>query len=357
MNGGNQLIHIEMSGGVEYTITPVESALARDWVDALRDLLAADYHLEKNFCFMGFPGTDRDLNQLCTELNKHISRINKSPINYRIEEWFAPESVWFDVANYNFNPETLHIKQDILNKLHNHFERLQGTVTAMSDYYIRAEPSVKYSIRQLNLICHEMESWVLGQIKHGRDPYWTRPSQITTFLNAPRMNLTAEHREAFATNGYDRVFGGVYMHWCQIGKTYYEVFKDEGAPVLTDTVCEAINNLQYYSGEFDIEWGRDVVAAGEQHWHNKEMSEYSAWLVSNGLDPTDTSLSLGYLPLGQVDIMSSFGTSDPGEVWDIMSNALNITRITIGDVTCRYDYNINDDNYEELQMQKLGFIK
>ena len=47
------------------------------------------------------------------------------------------------------------------------------------------------------------------------------------------------------------------MHWCQIGKTLMEVYRDEGAPVLTDTVCEAITHLKYYSGEFDVEWGND----------------------------------------------------------------------------------------------------
>jgi len=70
--------------------------------------------------------------------------------------------------------------------------------------------------------------------------------------------LTDEHRQGFLTNGYDRVFGGVYMHWTQIGKTLFEVFRDEHAPELTATVCEAITELKYFSGEFDVEWGKSV---------------------------------------------------------------------------------------------------
>jgi hypothetical protein len=66
-------------------------------------------------------------------------------------------------------------------------------------------------------------------------------------------------KQGFVTNGYDRQFGHVYMHWAQIGKTLFEVWRDEGAPDLTDTVCKAINSLEYYSGEFDIEWGKDVT--------------------------------------------------------------------------------------------------
>jgi hypothetical protein len=55
-----------------------------------------------------------------------------------------------------------------------------------------------------------------------------RPSQITTFLNAPRYDLTEEDFELFKQNRYNRELGGVYLHWSQMGKTLYEVFRDEG---------------------------------------------------------------------------------------------------------------------------------
>ncbi len=40
-----------------------------------------------------------------------------------------------------------------------------------------------------------------------------------------------------------------------MGKTLYEVFRDEGAPKMTEAMCSEINHQKYYSGEFDIEWG------------------------------------------------------------------------------------------------------
>mgnify|MGYP003340973819 FL=1 len=112
------------------------------------------------------------------------------------------------------------------------------------------------------------------------------------------------------------------MHWCQIGKTLFEVWRDEGAPELTDTICEAITELKYYSGEFDVEWGKDVVYGGIREWHTKLMNEFYTWLKENKRDPKDINLSLGYLPLGQVTIRESFGTTSEFDVWNILSNHL-----------------------------------
>jgi len=343
-------------GELDYTITPHDILLARAWKSALVDILKRGLHLEKNFCFMGFPKQTRGLDAMVGELTKHVDRINASDLDYLISEEYTSDSVWWHVDKYEFERDPEYIKHDTFNTLHNHFEVLQGTVENLSDYYYRADPYVKYSIRQLNNLCHEMESYILSRVKHKRNPYWTRPSQITTFLNAPRLHLEDEYREGFATNGYDRVFGGVYMHWCQIGKTYFEVFRDEGAPKLTDTVCEAITDLKYYSGEFDIEWGRDVVRGGDQPWHDKQMEEYYAWLTDNSKDITDPKLSLGYLPLGQVDLLSSFGTTDPDQIWDMMSPLLNIHIIEVDGVPYYFDYTVDDEDYENVQMQALGLL-
>jgi hypothetical protein len=314
--------------------------------------------LEKNFCFMGFPKTARTIEYLCKELMTHVGTINAFFADYKIEETFAPDTVAYKAPSPNNKDViTLHVNHDIMNILHNHFERLQGTVWQLSDYYKRADYNTKYSIRQLNNICHELESLILSIHKADTVPYWTRPSQITTFLQAERYELKESHRSLFASNGYDRVLGGVYMHWSQIGKTLFEVFRDEGAPVLTDTVCEAINELKYYSGEFDIEWGNNVTYGGNRPWHNKEQDLFRQWLIANGRDPADTSLSLGYLPIAQVNLKESFGTTSGEEIWDIMSNYLDIYQIEVDGVGNSYNYCWSDDSYQQMQidMMKPGY--
>ena len=345
---------LKHSDQVDYTIMPDDNALAQDWIPALKTLLQAGNLLEKNFCFMGFPKTARTLEYLCNETNLAAKVINNFFDDYKIEEVYTPENVTTTGTFRTFTDISVqNLNHDMLNKLHNHFEVLQGTVWNLSNYYHRADYKTKYAIRQLNNTCHEMETLILSQRKLATEPYWVRPSQITTFLAAPRYNLKDIHKEGFATNGYDRVLGGVYMHWAQIGKTLYEVFRDEGAPALTDTVCEAITELKYYSGEFDVEWGNDIVYGGKRNWHNEEQDEFKQWLINNGRNPEDLSLSLGYLPIGQVLLQQSFGTTDYQTVWDILSSHLDIYKIEIDGVSSMFDYCWTDADYKQNQIDMM----
>jgi hypothetical protein len=332
---------------VDYTMQVQDHALGRDWLQSLKQLLQSGNLLEKNFCFMGFPNGARNINYLVTSINRHIQTINQDLPGYNIKLTFTEQNVFArDYADNGVN----HV---LFNQLHNHFEILQGTVDNLSPWYRAAKYNVKYAIRQLNNICHEMENLILSLRKSTVAPEWMRPSQITTWINAPRLELSSNHRQGFVTNGYDRVLGGVYMHWAQIGKTLFEVFRDEHAPKLTTTICEAITHLKYYSGEFDIEWGNDVTMSSSCPWHVREQTAFKAWLLANNNNPADPSLSLGYLPVAQVDLVGSFGTTDYKEIWDILGAHLDIYSVEVDGVTAVYDYCWNDSNHEQRQIDQL----
>lgn len=384
LNGTDQLVKVTLrnplnyNDRITYTIVPYDNPLASDWVQALKKLLQSGNLLEKNFCFLGFPKSARTLEYLCDQLNRAVEQINKFNATnvwvdagldpYIIEDWYCPDSVRFpdtyttiggqtdstyvgEFANY-YRELGLSLKHSMMNRLHNYFEQLQGTVWNLSPYYKLADYETKYAIRQLNNICHEMENLVLSYRKLMTNPEWIRPSQITTFLHAQRYELKDDHRELFIKNGYDRRFGHVYMHWTQIGKTLFEVFRDEGAPKLTDTVCEAINGLEYYSGEFDVEWAASVYYndQGKFPWHIEEQDRFCSWLIENNLDPQDTKLSLGYLPIGEVDLQNSFGTNNQEEIWDILSSHLDIYSIEVDGITNTFNYCWKDDNYKRMQI-------
>ena len=365
---------LDRSDLVTYVIRPENNQLARDWQRALADILQRGLHLEKNFCFLGFPFNDRDTPYLCAELNRHIDQINgfnhtgcwqqQGLEPYFIEEYFCERSVSY-ADDLRLGKKRLQVKHGLMNQLHNHFEILQGKIWQISDYYKHADLKTCYAIRQLNNICHELESLLLSQRKLVTDPHWVRPSQITTWFDAPRHVLSDEHRQGFLSNRYNRVFGGVYMHWTQIGKTLYEVFRDEDSPKLnvghdaTDisvgsgATCEAITALKFYSGEFDIEWGRDVVQGGLHPWHDQEQQRFRAWIQENGLDFDDTNLSLGYLKIGQVDIEQSFPGMTVDEIWKLMGNHLDIYKIQINDISATYDYCWSDHDHEARQISAL----
>ena len=373
----NPLDHTDL---LDYYIHAYDNPLARDWICALKEVLLQNKQLEKNYCFLGFPDTPRTLEFLCDELNTAVATINKFDFtkqgleNYIIEEWFHPNTLRFPTDTYpvdmrnisekidehgNWLKESdrknmgLYPKHSILNQLHNHFEILQGTVDNLSEYYKCADHDTKYAIRQLNIICHEAESLILSQRKAKTNPEWIRPSQIMTFLHVNRYDLKDDHRQGFINNKYDRRFGHVYMHWTQIGKTLFEVWRDEDTPDLDNTVCDAITHLQCYSGEFDIEWGKDVIGDGSCPWHDDEQLKFKQWLINNSLDPNDPKLSLGYLPIGEIDLITSFDTTKQEIIWSKLSNYLDVYSIEVDGVKNTFDYCWTDSDHKQRQIDMM----
>ena len=338
------------------------SKIAEDWKNALIQELKNKTPLEKNYCWLGWPNSLRNLKFLVKELNVHIDRINQQLSHYSFIPMIDESTICSPITGIDRDGQRGgDVNHAILNQIHNHFEILQGTVNNMSDWYLQADELTKYSIRQLNLLCHEIESLCPSLRKQAYPSQRSklRASQITTFLNATRYKLTPEHRNDFLTNGYNRKFGCVYLHWSQIGKTLYEVFRDENGIDIDKTVCDAITHLEYYSGSFDIEWGRDVVYGGDNKWHNEEIQAFNDWLIKNNFDPTDPNLSLGYIELGKIDLLRTFGSNklDDNNInfyRNIVENRLDIYSIQVDDVVNYYDYVWTDDDYIN---QQLNFLK
>ena len=342
------------------------TSLGKRFIEALKDNLVQKRILEKNFCFLGWASSTRDLNFLCGELNKSIEQINSfafDPPYEQIHPFVADDFQYSASLKTGLCPDGdemskpgLRLKHDSCNLLHRYFEELQGTAWEISEYYTQANTETKYAIRQLNNICHEIESWVLSYRKSIVEPEWVRPSQITTFLNAPRHDLHQEDFELFKQNRYDREMGGVYLHWSQVGKTLYEVFRDEHAPKMTDALCSEINHQKYYSGEFDIEWG-DTITEKTHKFKKQEMDEYRAWLKLNNYDWEDPKLSLGYIKIGQVDLQRTFGSSATfKEIYDTMSKNLNITNIksmSSRTIECAYPYTLDSEDWQQIQIESL----
>ena len=363
--GKNKFIHDMVRVGLTnkaYYFQIYDTPLGHRWLDALKDNLRQKRILEKNFCFLGFADSKRNLRYLVGELNQNIEIINSfdfTPAYDRIEPFSVDDfqyssSLPIGKGDQDKTPGK-RLKHDACNKLHRYFEELQGTAWNLSKFYKQADHETKYAIRQLNNICHEIESWVHADRRKSFEPEWMRPSQITTFLNAPRYNLHEDDFELFKQNRYDRELGGVYLHWSQVGKTLYEVFRDEHAPKMTEALCSEINHQRYYSGEFDVEWGQTITE--QDSFKKEEMDEYRAWLKDNGYDWEDPRLSLGYIKIGQIDLVRTFGAdASVVDIHKVMSDNLDITSISTifgPSVEADYPYTLDSDNWKQLQMEGL----
>ena len=364
----NKFIHDMVRVGLiekAYYFQIYDTPLGHRWLTALKDNLKHKRILEKNFCFLGFADSKRNLSYLVGELNKNIAKINSFDFDpaydkihpFSVDDFQYSSSLPIGKAINGDESKTpgKRLKHDACNKLHRYFEELQGTAWQVSELYKQADKPTKFAIRQLNNLCHEIESWVNADRKNAFEPEWMRPSQVTTFLNAPRYDLHDEDFELFKQNRYDRELGGVYLHWSQVGKTLYEVFRDEGAPKMTDALCSEINHQKYYSGEFDVEWGKTITE--KDQFKKEEMDEYRSWLKDNGFDWEDPKLSLGYIKIGQVDLQRTFGTdASIHKIHKVMSSNLNITSIrTIygPSVETDYPYTLDGDDWKQIQMEGL----
>jgi hypothetical protein len=324
-------------------IDVADNSLSRKWLAALNDIIKNNLHLEKNYCWLGFVESERSAEYICTQINRSIHAINSADIGYTIADFFSPANV------IDADLKLIHEKT---NHLHRYFEDLQGVSGAMSPFYTAADSYTRWHIRQLNLLCHELESLVLSMRKAVTAPEWRRPSQLMCWLNAPRFTLDTEDYELFGIDTINRSLGGVYVGVNKaVGKHHWEVFQDEGRDSrIGELVTSTLKAQTEAAGDFDIEWARDP---GAFPWQIKQLTEFREWLERNGFDPDDPSLTIGHPKVGQVDLARSFGTEDYQKIWAQLAEHLDVYKIRTSSAEATYSYNWSDADYAELQIKEL----
>lgn len=322
-----------------------DNTLSRKWLVALNDIIRHDLHLEKNYCWFGWTEHARNARYLCEQINLSIDHINGSGVGYHIDcDAYTVDNV--------IQPD-LDINHERMNWLHRYFEDLQGWSGGISNYFTAADPATRWHIRQLNLLCHELESLVLSMRKAVQAPEWRRPSQLMCWLNAPRFELDPEDFELFGIETINRTLGGVYLGVNKaVGKHHWEVFNDEGRDSrISELVTTGMRTQTQAAGDFDIEWARDP---GAYHWQKIKLAEFREWLLANGFDPEDKSLTIGHPKIAQVDLIRSFATDDYQQIWAQLANHLDVYRIRTGWGEAIYEYRWSDPDYAEQQIRRLG---
>ena len=327
-------------------INVYDSSLGRKWLASLNNLIANNYHLEKNYCFFGFADGKRNGDYLVDQINASIQAINEKNIGYQINDHFTLDAVLRSDRKIN---------HDRFNNLHRYFEDLQGVSGRMSPYYTAADSETRWHIRQLNGLCHEFESWALSWNKKHSAPEWQRPSQLMCWLNSPRFILDDDDYELFGIESINRSTGGVFVGVNKaVGKHHWEVFVDEAnynAEHRTDSLTTSTLKPQTEAaGDFDIEWAQNPAGAP---WQTRTLANFRTWLINNGFDPEDKTLTIGHPQVGQVNLTKTFGTEDYASIWQQLNTRLNVTAIRTSDAQAEYSYNWADADYMQQQIIKL----
>jgi len=329
-------------------INVAEHALAEKWLTELTHLIENEYHLEKNYCFLGFSKSARNGELICNEINRSIAAINEAKLGYTIVDNFTLDNTLLKGEVGDRLPGRVLIREKF-NNLHRYFEDLQGTSNKLSEYYLQADSVTRWHIRQLNLLCHEFESWALSYRKAGYLPEWQRPSQLMCWLNAPRFQLTEDDYEHFGIETLNRDFGGVYLGVNKaVGKHHWEVFNDEGKDSrISELTTSTLNAQTEAAGDFDIEWANNP---GNFYWMKKQLAEFKIWLEENGFDPDDKALTIGHPKVAQIDIERSFGTSDYNTVWELLYKYLDVYKIETPGANATYEYHWSDSDFVNRQV-------
>ena len=325
-------------------INVYDNSLSRKWLAALNQVLANQYHLEKNYCFFGFADGPRNGEYLLEQINHSIQAINNADLGYHITDHFDMSNSVDDRGG---------VDHDHFNQLHRYFEDLQGGSGHISDYYWRADNATRWHIRQLNLLCHEFESWQLSWRKKHTAPEWQRPSQLMCWLRSPRFTLDTEDYELFGVETINRSLGGVYVGVNKaVGKHHWEVFQDEGRDSrIGELTTTSLKTQTEAAGDFDIEWANNP---GNYHWQKENLKAFRQWLVDNGFDPEDKSLTIGHPQVGQVDLIRSFGAEDYQQIWRQLNTHLNVHAVRTSTAGAVYEYCWSDSDYMEKQIKCLG---
>lgn len=337
---------------IKVYIDVYDNSLSRKWLAALNDLVRNNNHLEKNYCFLGWSDSERNGSFLLDQVNKSISAINQADLGYRIDDFFSMANCITDNEIEPGRTVGRNIIHDKFNQLHRYFEDLQGVSGSISPYYTAADPATRWHIRQLNLLCHEFESWALSYRKELEAPEWRRPSQLMCWLNAPRFTLEEEDYDLFGIDTINRSLGGVYVGVNKaVGKHHWEVFNDEGRDSrIGELVTSTLRSQTEAAGDFDIEWARDP---GAFPWQIQQLRDFRQWLENNGFDPDDKNLTIGHPQVGQVDLLRSFGTQLYTDIWAQLSTKLDVYKIRTSSAEATYNYRWSDADYAERQIKEL----
>lgn len=332
-------------------IQVLDNSLAHKWLAALEHALDEDLHLEKNFCFLGFANSQRNGQYLCEQINNSIQAINQADIGYTIDDHFSIDNCLTDDP---IDGRTCgrNLVQEKFNALHKYFEDLQGFSGNISKYYTHADATTRWHIRQLNLLCHEFETWALSYRKQLEAPEWQRPSQLMCWLNAPRFLLTEEDHQLFGIDTINRPLGGVFVGVNKaVGKHHWEVFQDEGRDSrISELTTTAMRSQTEAAADFDIEWGQNP---GKYYWQQQQLEQFRQWLIDNGFDPDDPSLTIGHPQVGYVDLDKSFGTKNFQDIWEILNQHLDVYSISTSRVRRVYEYSWQDSDYQQQQIARL----
>ena len=167
--------------------------------------------------------------------------------------------------------------QDLLNYLHNVFERYHGLLDQQdTDWWLNAPESVRLALARLNIDVHRAES-VAGS---------AQPRLVCTWYGQPKEKRFT--LDQISRNGRLHTdWGGVYLNYVEIGKTLEDLSHDNDQYISDD----AFQPFLHYSSDFVVRFydGRsDLDRIAKYFYQHREFFQ------RRGIDSVSHPLAMPY---------------------------------------------------------------
>lgn len=306
---------------IEVETVLFDTPIKDKWYELLTNVLKNDFTAYvKTFSLVGGFNQNRTPEIITKQLVEGIRLLKKA-------SWY-PE---YDKINEPFESLLENFDRDLLNKLHHHFELLQGQIWNPSSFLYKANGEERFAISKLNLCCHELEGYYDSVFKkeHGGDHnvYF-----YYSICGTPVFKeITPDEKLQFSRTVKN---GMIYLHYAQTGKTWYEAYCDQDDIVGVDNITEH----RLLSGEFSCHIGKEFEFTMDEG--------FKKFITDRGFDWADPNLAIGYCPIGQITRVGNFLIDNYQECQKLLEEYDDFYGIKLDDGTTKYyDYRHNDQTY------------
>ena len=253
-----------------------ETNIAKKWSIEV----GKNYSIYENDRFINWPNSKKDKNYYVNELNKQM----------KIVDEYAPNIIPFFLKLDQVN-------QNSFNILHKFFEDTRGPIENPPEFYKNAPDEVQEAVNRFNIMIHEFESFMSNELLNDNH---LQSRLVVTFNGRSRYELMDEDYIYFTRKW---IFGNIYINYCEVGKTVFDVIKEKDTHVGTSN----IRPQRHYSADFQVRFFptiSDKEYDKKIEWFISEYNNKKDFFESLGF-PYNNKLSLGFIPVASLNHINS----------------------------------------------------
>jgi hypothetical protein len=306
---------------IEVKTTLFESSVKDKWFALLQNVLKSNVtEYVKTFSLVGNFNKNRTPEIITQQLIEGIDIIKNAT-------WY-PE---YNLITEPFESLQTEFDRDLLNKLHHHFELLQGQIWNPASYLGKANGKERFAISKLNLCCHELEAYY-DSVEQQKNNKGHHTYFYYSIYGTPKWEeITLEDKAQFSRTVGN---GMIYLHYAQTGKTWYEAYCDRDEIVHLENITEH----RLMSGEFSVHIGPEFEFTMDD--------EFKKFITDRGFDWNDPSLAIGYCPIGQIESVDGIPIKHYGACQKLLEEYDDFYGLRLDNGEEKYyDYRHNSQNY------------